>query len=67
MDFKIKIGGRKPVVHNFCRKRELVAMGNQIVGKHRHDTSRATFEPSAFFRYFSDALPTCAATSPERM
>ena len=39
MDFESKIGGRKPVAHNFFCKRALVARGNQIVGPLRHDVS----------------------------
>jgi len=39
MDFESKIGARKPVAHDFCCKRELVAMGNQMMGSHRHDVS----------------------------
>ena len=31
MDFESKIGGRKPVAHKFCCKREAVATGKQVM------------------------------------
>jgi hypothetical protein len=58
MDFESKIGGRKPVAHNFCCKRELVAMGNQTVGPHRHDVIVSNLRAIGIFRLFSDELLT---------
>jgi hypothetical protein len=58
MDFESKIGGRKPVAHNFCCKRELVAMGNQMVGPHRHGYIVSNLRAIGIFRLFFDELLT---------
>jgi hypothetical protein len=67
MDFESKIGDRKPVAHNFCCKREVVAMGNQMVGPQSHDVSRATFEPPAFFPIFPMGYQIALGNLTQRM
>jgi hypothetical protein len=59
MDFESK-SERKPVAHNRCGKREVVATGNQMVGSYSHNCIASNLRAIGVFPYFPDGLPNCA-------